>query len=80
VEIALSADGEIASAVHGKASACYCPKKIVFLDDLVEAFLADSNLHMEETTEKELRTLLERLQKSVRAVQRTIALLKRATN
>jgi len=80
VEIALSADGEIASAAHGRASDCSSLKKIVSVDDLVEAFLADSNLHMEETTEKELRTLLERLKKSVRAVQRTITLLERATN
>jgi len=80
VEILLSADGEVASAVHGRASACSSLKKIVFVDDLVEAFLADRNLHMEETTERELRTLLERLQKSVQAVQRTITLLERATN
>ena len=78
LEIALSASGEVASAAHGPDSACSSLKKIVSLDDLVEAFLADNNLHMEEATERELRTLLERLQKSVQAVQRTIALLERA--
>lgn len=81
VEVALSADGQIAFAAHGRASGCCSsPRKIVSVDRLVEAFLTDNNLHLEETTERELRALLEGLQKSVKAVQRKIILLEHATS
>jgi hypothetical protein len=79
-EIFLSADGEIVFATHGRAYAFPSLRKTVFVDDLVEAFLADSNLQMEETTERELRALLERLQKSVEAVQCKITIRDEATN
>jgi hypothetical protein len=80
VEIALSADGSIGSAANGKACVYSSAKRIVTVDQLVEAFLVSDNLHLEEATERDLRGLLERLQKSVRAVQRSIALLKQATD
>jgi hypothetical protein len=77
VEIALSGDGEITSAANATASTCSCAIKIISVDQLVETFLRTDNLRVEEATERELRGLLERLQKSVRAVQRSIALLQR---
>jgi hypothetical protein len=80
LEVALSADGEIAFAAHGRASACSSLRKTVSVDGLVEAFLTDSNLRLEEITERELRALLKRLQKSVKAVQRKIYLLQQPTN
>ena len=79
VEIALSGDGEIASTANGTASACSPARKIVSVDKLVEMFLDAHNLHMEEATEREPSTLLDRLQRSVQAVQRTISLVQ-ATN
>lgn len=74
VEIELLGDGEVVSVANGAVSAWSCAKKIVPVDALVESFLSKSNLHMEEVTEIELKGLLERLQKSVQAVQRAIAL------
>ncbi|KRR13637.1 hypothetical protein CQ10_38725 [Bradyrhizobium valentinum] len=79
VEISLSADGEIASAASGTASACSSAKEVISVDQLVERFLGSDNLHMEEATERELQVLLERLQKSVGAVERSIALYRQAT-
>ncbi len=79
VEITLSGDGEIASTANGVASACSPARKIISVDGLVETFLDGNNLRMEETTERELGELLDRLQKSVQAVQRAISLAK-ATN
>lgn len=80
VEIALLNDGAIVSVANGMASACSFAKTIVSVDVLVESFLSKKNLHMEEVTENELKILLEKLQKSVQAVQRTIALLERTTD
>lgn len=54
--------------------------KTVSIDKLVEAFLASDNLRMEEATDRELSELLQRLQKSVRAVQHSIALLRQTTD
>ena len=73
VEIAFSSDGQIASAAT--ASGSTSAKKMIHVDELVEAFLTSSNLHLEETTIFDLRRLLERLEKSVRAVQRSIVQL-----
>ncbi|MHB0767040.1 hypothetical protein ACYCVF_15580 [Bradyrhizobium sp. 1.29L] len=75
VEINLLGDGQIASAVTGPASDCFSARTTVSIDHLVDAFVASQNLHKEETTEAELRTLLGRLHKSVEAVERTIRLL-----
>ncbi|WP_156908768.1 hypothetical protein [Bradyrhizobium murdochi] len=72
VEITLLGDGEIASAVAGPASDCFSARTSISIDHLVDAFVASHNLHKEEATEAELRTLLERLHKSVEAVERTI--------
>ncbi|QQO12462.1 hypothetical protein JJB99_23670 [Bradyrhizobium diazoefficiens] len=74
VEIILLGDGEIASAVAGPASDCFSATTSVSIDHLVDAFVATHNLHKEEATEAELRTLLGRLHKSVEAVERTIRL------
>ena len=73
VEITLLSDGEITSAVASTASDRLLTKTSAPVDQLVEAFLSSKNLFLEEATEAELRTLLERLQKSVRDVERTIA-------
>ncbi|MCC8941067.1 hypothetical protein H8A99_32710 [Bradyrhizobium sp. Arg68] len=75
VEITLLSDGEIASAVVGPASDCLLARTSVSIDHLVDAFVTSENLHKEEATEAELRTLLGRLHKSVEAVERTIRLL-----
>ncbi|MCK1641225.1 hypothetical protein IVA95_27425 [Bradyrhizobium sp. 157] len=77
VEIALSGDGQIASTATGSGSAS--AKKMIHVDELVEAFLTSSNLHLEEATVFDLRKLLERLEKSVRAVQRSIAQFEEAS-
>ncbi|WP_315730710.1 MULTISPECIES: hypothetical protein [unclassified Bradyrhizobium] len=79
VEIALSGDGEIASTATGTLSGCSIAKNTMSIDRLVEALLSSDNLHMEEVTEQDLEALLARLQKSVDAVQRSIALLQHAT-
>jgi hypothetical protein len=73
VEIAFSGDGQIASAATGNGSAS--SKKMIHVDDLVETFLTSSNLYLEEITVSDLQKLLARLEKSVRAVQRSIAQL-----
>ncbi|MEH2535114.1 hypothetical protein V1277_005589 [Bradyrhizobium sp. AZCC 1588] len=78
VEIAFSSDGQVASAATGGGSAS--SKKVIHVDELVETFLTSNNLHLEEATVFDLRRLLERLEKSVRAVQRSIAQLEEATN
>lgn len=75
VEITLLGDGEISSAVTGPASECFSARTSVSIDRLVDAFVASHNLHKEEATEVELRTLLGRLHKSVEAVEQTIRLL-----
>lgn len=75
VEITLLGDGEIASAVAGPASDCISARTSVSIDHLIDAFVTSHNLHKEEATEAELRTLLGRLRKSVEAVERTIRLL-----
>lgn len=75
VEITLLDDGQVASAVTGPASDCFSARTSVSIDHLVDAFVASHNLHKEEATEAELRTLLGRLHKSVVAVERTIRLL-----
>lgn len=75
VEITLLSDGEIASAVVGPASDSLSARARVSIDHLVDAFLTNENLHKEEATEAELKTLLGRLYKSVEVVERTIRLL-----
>ncbi|MCP1913812.1 hypothetical protein J2R96_006292 [Bradyrhizobium elkanii] len=80
VEIALAGDGRIASSVAGEASVCSSVVKTVSIDDLIQEFLAGGNLRLEETTQAELRTLLNRLQDSARAVQRAIASFERSAN
>ena len=77
VEIAFSSDGRIASAAAGGGSAS--SKNMIHVDELVERFLTSNNLHLEEVTIFELRGLLERLEISVRAVQRSIARLEDAS-
>ncbi|MGY4154320.1 hypothetical protein ACVINW_000162 [Bradyrhizobium sp. USDA 4461] len=77
VEIALAGDGRIASSVAGEATACTSVVKTVSIDHLIQEFLAGDNLRLEETTQAELRTLLNRLQDSARAVQRAIASFER---
>jgi hypothetical protein len=79
VEIVLSADGSIASAAHSKASV-YASASSIPIDQLVEAYLISENLHMEEVSERDLRGLLVRLEKSVGAVRRTIENHKLATD
>jgi hypothetical protein len=76
VEVVLSGDGQIASTAN--SAACPSARKTISVDKLVEVFLDNHNLHLEEATERELRALLERLQKSVHAVQHSIARLRRA--
>ncbi|MBB4360631.1 hypothetical protein GGD66_008147 [Bradyrhizobium sp. CIR48] len=80
VEIALSGDGEIASTATGTLSGCSIAKNTMSIDQLVEAFLSSDNLHMEEVTKQDLEGLLARLQKSIDAVRRSIALLQLATS
>ena len=75
IEITLSGSGEITSAASSIASGCSSPTKTSSLDHLVNMLLDHDNIHMEETTESELRILLEALQKAVRAVQRAIVTL-----
>jgi hypothetical protein len=76
VDIALSSAGEIKSAASGAASTFSHASKTVSLDALVDVLLERNNVYMEEITEGELRILLERLERSVRAVERAIAVLK----
>ncbi|WOH63623.1 hypothetical protein [Bradyrhizobium sp. BWA-3-5] len=78
VEIALSTDGQIASSATGGGAAS--SKKMIHVDELVETFLTSNNLHLEEATALDLRRLLERLEKSVRAVKRSIAELEEVSN
>jgi hypothetical protein len=78
IEIGLTADGWIASAAY--ACAYSSATKTVPIDQLVDAFLARDNLRMEEANEKDLLALLERLQRSVRGVQRSIAVLRQTTD
>ena len=78
IEIILSGGGEIRSAASGAASGCASATKTVSLDDLVDKLLDRNNIHLEEATESELRMLLERLERSIRAVQRAIAILNSA--
>lgn len=75
VEITLLGNGEIASAVVGSASDYCSARTSVPVDHLVDALVTIQNLHKEEATEAELRILLERLHKSVEAVERTIGVL-----
>lgn len=74
VEITLLGDGEIGSAVAGPASDFVSLRSNVTIDQLVEAFVNSQNLHKEEATVADLRTLLGRLHKSVEAVERAIRL------
>ena len=80
VEISLSGAGEITCAASGVASDVCSTKKTISLDELVDILLERRNLRMEETKESELKTLLERLRKSARAVRRAIAVVKSAAN
>lgn len=80
IEISLSGAGEITSAASGTASDFCSMKRTISLDELVYMLLERPNLHMEETTESELRMLLRKLQKSISAVQRAIAIMKPATS
>jgi hypothetical protein len=80
IEITLSGSGEVTSAASNTASGSSSSIKTISLDDLVDMLLDCENIHMEETTENELRILLETLQKSVRAVQRAIATLNPAAS
>lgn len=78
VEINLSSTGEISSTASGMTCNCSSSISTISLDELVDALLQRNNLHMEEAKEGELRLLLERLQKSVRAVERAIATIEPA--
>ena len=80
IEISLSGAGEITSAASGMASDFCSTNRTISLDELVDMLLERNNLHMEGTTESELRMLLGRLQKSVCAVQRAIAIMKLAAS
>ncbi|OKO87640.1 hypothetical protein AC629_13325 [Bradyrhizobium sp. NAS80.1] len=80
IEISLSAAGEITSTASGMASNFCSTNRTISLDHLVDMLLERDNLHMEETTEIELGILLERLQKSISAVQRAIAIINPATS
>ncbi|WP_440639443.1 hypothetical protein ACSHT2_34050 [Bradyrhizobium sp. PUT101] len=79
IEIALSGAGEISSTASGTMTDSSAATSIS-LDKLVEVLLEQNNIRQEETTESELRTLLGKLEKSVRAVQQAIELLKTAAN
>jgi hypothetical protein len=76
MQITLLGDGEIRSAVVGLASDCFSLRSSVTIDQLVEAFVNSQNLHKEEATVAELATLLERLHKSVEAVEHAIRSLR----
>lgn len=80
VEIALAGDGNIASSIAGRTSGCSSASRTISIDQLVQGFLTSNNLHMEEATHAELRTLLGRLQDSANAVLHAIASLERSAN
>ena len=78
IEISLSSAGEISSTATGTTFNYGSSNSPIPLDELVDALLLRNNLHMEEAKEGELRLLLERLQKSVCAVERAIATIEPA--
>lgn len=73
IEVNLSGTGEISSAASGVTSNLCSANRTISLDELVDRLLDRKNIHMEETTQSELKILLEKLQKSIQAVQRAIA-------
>ncbi len=80
IEITLSGSGEITSTASNTAYGSTSSIKTVLLDDLVDMLLDRENIHLEETTESDLRIFLETLHKSIRAVERAIATLNPATS
>lgn len=78
VEISLSSAGVISSTASGVTSNYVSSNSTILLDELVGTLLRPNNLHMEEANESELRILLERLQKSVSAVESAIAAIEPA--
>lgn len=80
IEITLSGSGEVTCAASNIASRSSSSTKSISLDALVDMLLDRENIHMEETTESELRILLETLQKSIRAIKRAIATLNPAAS
>ena len=75
IGITLSGSGEVTSAASNIVSGSCSYTKTISLSDLVDMLLDRENIRLEETTESELRILLERLQQSIRAVQRVIGKL-----
>lgn len=80
IEITLSGSGEVTSTASNTAYGSSSSIKTVLLDDLVDMLLDRENIHLEETTESELRIFLETLHKSIRAVERAIATLNPAAS
>ena len=76
IGITLSGSGEVTSAASNVVSGSCSSTKTISLSDLVDMLLDHENIRLEETTESELAILLERLQRSIRAVQRVIGTLK----
>jgi hypothetical protein len=72
IGITLSGSGEVTSAASNIVSGSCSYTKTISLSDLVDMLLDRENIRLEETTESELKILLERLQQSIRAVQRVI--------
>ncbi|WP_143109008.1 hypothetical protein [Bradyrhizobium sp. Rc3b] len=75
IEVSLSGAGEITSTASGVASNLCSANRTISLDELVDMLLDRKNIYMEETTESDLKILLERLQKSIRSVQHAIAMM-----
>ncbi|MBO4225338.1 hypothetical protein [Bradyrhizobium neotropicale] len=78
IQVVLSASGEIISVANGATATLSSAARRISVDDLVESLLDHDNLRMEEATESELRILLERLRRSVRAVESAIEAVKEA--
>ena len=72
IGITLSGSGEVTSAASNIVSGSCSYTQTISLSDLVDMLLDRENIRLEETTESELKILLERLQQSIRAVQRVI--------
>ncbi|WP_445217113.1 hypothetical protein ACKWRH_34165 [Bradyrhizobium sp. Pa8] len=71
----LTPDGDLISESsfdYGNASAAMSTSPMP-LDQLIRATLAPQNLHMEEATVANLRTMLQRLEESTSAVRETLA-------
>jgi hypothetical protein len=72
IDLRLSADGFVSASLSESTDSPTAPRTVSAIDDLLRATLTSRNLHLEEASAGQLRSLLNRLEDSVGLLRKLV--------